>query len=93
MRFHEVMAEESGQSVVAVPWLHILPLVPGIGERLEGRRSVLDLGCGSGRALMLAERFPSSTFQGYDLSPDAVAYETGQAPERISPTSRSSSAI
>ena len=31
---------------------------------------------------MLAERFPKSTFQGYDLSAEATAYATAQAEER-----------
>ena len=31
---------------------------------------------------MLAERFPKSTFQGYDLSADAIAFATEQAAER-----------
>jgi len=82
-RFHEVMAEESAQTVLSVLFSHILPLVPGMAERLEEGASLLDLGCGRGRALlMLAERFPNSTFQGYDLSGDAIAFGTGQAAER-----------
>ena len=61
-RFHEVMAEESAQTVLSVLFSHILPLVPGMAERLEEGASLLDLGCGRGRALlMLAERFPAST--------------------------------
>ncbi len=82
-RFHEVMAEESNQTVLSVLFTHILPLVPGMTERLQEGASLLDLGCGRGRALvMLAERFPSSAFQGYDLSADAIAYATAQAAER-----------
>jgi SAM-dependent methyltransferase len=82
-RFHEVMAEESAQTVLSVLFSHILPLVPGMGERLEEGTSLLDLGCGRGRALlMLAERFPASTFLGYDLSPDAIGHASGQAAER-----------
>jgi len=82
-RFHEVMAEESAQTVLSVLFSHILPLVPGMVERLEEGASLLDLGCGRGRALLLlAERFPSSTFRGYDLSSDAIAFATAQASER-----------
>ncbi len=82
-RFHEVMAEESAQTVLSVLFSHILPLVPGVAERLEEGAALLDLGCGRGRALlMLAERYPNSTFQGYDLSTDAIAYATAQAEER-----------
>jgi SAM-dependent methyltransferase len=82
-RFHEVMAEESAQTVLSVLFSHILPLVPGMSERLEAGASLLDLGCGRGRALlMLAERFPASTFRGYDLSTDAIAFAGEQAHER-----------
>ncbi len=79
-RFHEVMAEESAQTVLSVLMSHILPLVPGMAGRLEEGASLLDLGCGRGRALLLlAERFPASTFQGYDLSGDAIAYASAEA--------------
>jgi SAM-dependent methyltransferase len=79
-RFHEVMAEESAQTVLSVLFSHILPLVPGMSGRLEAGTSLLDLGCGRGRALlMLAERFPASTFRGYDLSTDAIAFAREQA--------------
>ena len=54
-----------------------------MAERLDGGTSLLDLGCGRGRALvLLGERFPSSTFRGYDLSADAVAHASAQADER-----------
>lgn len=83
VRFHEVMAEESAQTVLSVLFTHILPLVPGMADRLEAGTSLLDLGCGRGRALlMLAERFPSSTFVGYDLSSEAISFAAAQAAER-----------
>jgi 2-polyprenyl-3-methyl-5-hydroxy-6-metoxy-1,4-benzoquinol methylase len=51
-----------------------------MAERLEEGASLLDLGCGRGRALLLlAERFPASTFRGYDLSADAIAFASSQA--------------
>jgi SAM-dependent methyltransferase len=72
-RFHEVMAEESAQTVVAGLHDHILPLVDGLADRLEAGIDVLDLGCGSGRALTeLALAFPRSRFTGYDLCGEAV---------------------
>lgn len=72
-RFHAVMAEESDQTVVAVLIDVLLPAVPGIVERLEKGIHVLDVGCGSGRALAeMARAFPRSKFTGYDLSKEAV---------------------
>ena len=49
-RFHECMAEESAQTVVAALQGHILPLSGGLADRLEKGCKVLDVGCGSGRA-------------------------------------------
>jgi len=51
--------------------------------RLEHGISVLDVGCGRGRALnMLAEAFPNSTFTGYDLSRDAIEFARREAKAR-----------
>ncbi|MFW6060057.1 MAG: class I SAM-dependent methyltransferase [Phycisphaeraceae bacterium] len=72
-RFHEVMAEESAQTTVAGLFEHILPLAPGLMERLEQGIDALDLGCGRGWALMaMAERFPNSRFVGGDFSEEAI---------------------
>ncbi len=73
-RFHEVMSEESHQTVI-VPLLdQTLPLIPGIKERLEEGIEVLDVGCGSGFALVhMAKEFPNSQFTGYDISKEAVS--------------------
>ena len=82
-RFHEVMAEESNQTVLSVLFTHILPLMRGVEQQLEAGIPALDLGCGRGRALlMLADRFPNSRFRGYDLSSEAIAYASAQADER-----------
>ena len=79
-RFHAVMAEDSAQSVVAVLHDGILPLVPGLIERLRAGIDVLDLGCGEGRALLeMARAFPNSRFTGYDLTDAAVASATQAA--------------
>jgi 2-polyprenyl-3-methyl-5-hydroxy-6-metoxy-1,4-benzoquinol methylase len=73
-RFHAVMAEDSGQTVVAALTDHILPLVPGLVQTLEQGIEVLDVGCGSGRALnKMAQEFPNSRFTGYDFSEEAIA--------------------
>jgi 2-polyprenyl-3-methyl-5-hydroxy-6-metoxy-1,4-benzoquinol methylase len=82
-RFHEVMAEDSGQSVLPALREHILPLVPDLIERLEAGISVLDLGCGRGKAItQLAGWFPNSRFTGYDLSAEAIAWATANAEEQ-----------
>jgi hypothetical protein len=58
-RFHEVMAEDSGQSVLSSLESHILPLVPGLTDRLAQGGRMLDLGCGRGRILhRLAALYP-----------------------------------
>ncbi len=73
-RFHQVMAEESDQTVVEALLDHILPLVPGLVEALQSGIDVLDIGCGSGHAMnMLAQTFPQSRFTGYDFSNEAIA--------------------
>ena len=79
-RFHEVMAEDSGQSVMSSLESHIVPLVPGLHERLMRGIRVLDLGCGRGRILhRLATLYPKSRFVGIDLSGEAIDYATRAA--------------
>jgi SAM-dependent methyltransferase len=78
-RFHDVMAEDSGQTIVAALFDHVLPLVPGLVDRLERGIDVLDLGCGRGIALAaLARRFPRSRFLGVDFSQDAIIWARAQ---------------
>lgn len=79
-RFHTVMAEDSGQTVLAALFDHILPLAPELLPRLEAGIRVLDAGCGRGKALLqMAERFPQSDFTGYDLSAEAIDWARDQA--------------
>jgi len=82
-RFHEVMAEDSGQSVLSSLESHILPLVPGLADRLAAGIRVLDLGCGRGLIMTrLAELYPKSRFTGMDLSPEAIAYARGESSKK-----------
>lgn len=75
--FHQVMAEDSEQTVVAALFDSILPLVPELTERMEAGIEVLDAGCGRGLALLeMAKRFPNSRFTGYDLCRDAIEFAT-----------------
>ena len=82
-RFHEVMAEESDQTVVAVLLDEILPGIPGAVDALERGIEVLDVGCGSGRALnLMATSYPNSEFTGYDLSEEGIAAANAEARQR-----------
>jgi len=82
-RFHQVMAEESAQTVVAALIEHILPLVPGSTERLTAGIDVLDVGCGAGRALhRMAESYPRSRFAGYDFESEAIEMARADADRR-----------
>jgi ubiquinone/menaquinone biosynthesis C-methylase UbiE len=74
-RFHEVMAEDSGQSVLSSLESHILPLVPNLTDRLAEGIRMLDAGCGRGKIVnRLAALYPRSRFVGLDLSVDAIEY-------------------
>ena len=82
-RFQEVMAEDSGQTVVPALIDSILPLVPGLLGSLEEGIDVLDVGCGAGRALnIMAGAFPASRFRGYDFSEEGVAAAQSEADEK-----------
>ena len=77
-RFQQLMAEYSSQVFDAALVPAILPLVPGLVERLQAGADVADIGCGWGHAInVMAEAFPNSRFTGYDLSDEAIA--TGRA--------------
>lgn len=82
-RFHAVMAEDSGQSVLSSLESHILPLIPGLTDRLATGIRVLDAGCGSGRVMnRLAELYPNSRFTGIDLSPEAIGTARAEASQK-----------
>ena len=71
-RFHTVMAEESEQTVIPALIDDILPLIPNF-EKLKSGIEVLDIGCGSGKAInLMAKSFPNSHFTGYDFSYEAI---------------------
>ncbi|WP_428643597.1 class I SAM-dependent methyltransferase [Roseibium sp.] len=78
--FHQIMAEDSDQTVKDGLFEVILPLVEGIDERLATGIEVLDAGCGRGHVLLaLAERYPASRFTGYDLCADAIDHARNRA--------------
>jgi 2-polyprenyl-3-methyl-5-hydroxy-6-metoxy-1,4-benzoquinol methylase len=72
-RFHEVMAEDSATVHDAALVDVILPLVPGLTDRLAAGIDAADIGCGQGHAVnLMAAAFPRSRFTGYDLSESAI---------------------
>ncbi len=82
-RFHAVMAEDSGQSVLSSLESYVLPLVPGLTNQLAKGIRVLDVGCGSGRIMnWLAELYPNSQFTGIDISPEAIGTASREASQK-----------
>jgi 2-polyprenyl-3-methyl-5-hydroxy-6-metoxy-1,4-benzoquinol methylase len=78
--FQRLMAEESLQVMDSSLLQIILPLVPGIVERLQSGIDVADIGCGSGHALnIMAQAFPRSRFVGYDFSQEGIAAAQAEA--------------
>jgi SAM-dependent methyltransferase len=79
-RFPEVMRELSAPTFDILLVDKILPLVPGLVERLRHGIEVLDVGCGSGRAVnVMGRAFPNSRFVGYDLIPEHIRMASAEA--------------
>ena len=79
-RFQQLMAEDSGAVHDAALIDAILPLVPGLPERLRAGIEVADIGCGRGHAVhLMARAFPQSRFAGYDFSEEGVAVGRDEA--------------
>jgi SAM-dependent methyltransferase len=78
--FHELMAEDSANVHDALLLNSIIPVVPGIIQKLSDGAEVLDVGCGSGHAMnLLAAAYPASRFAGYDVSQEAIARARSEA--------------
>ena len=72
-RFPDVMRELSRPTFDTLLVDKILPLRPGLVASLEKGIDVLEVGCGSGRAInVIAKAFPNSRFVGYDLIPRQI---------------------
>ncbi len=81
--FHQIMAEDSGQTVVAGLDEILQTLVPDLPDRLLNGIDVLDAGCGAGRAIIrMAELYPQSRFTGIDLCSDAIEMAIAEASAR-----------
>lgn len=79
-RFHEVMAEDSAQTVVSALFDTIIPMMTGLHERLQSGIRVADVGCGSGRAMLtLAAEYPNSRFWGFDLCAEPLERARAEA--------------
>ncbi|MFD7165397.1 class I SAM-dependent methyltransferase [Streptomyces violascens] len=77
-RFQALQAEETARVYDLALVDMIVPLVPGLAERLGEGMDVLDVGTGQGHApLVLAKAFPASRFRGLDQSEAGV--EAGRA--------------
>ncbi len=71
--FHRMMAETSAAVHDHKLIDTILPLVPGLIDRLQSGIDVADIGCGSGHAInLMARTYPKSRFTGYDFSEEGI---------------------
>jgi SAM-dependent methyltransferase len=70
------LIEEIGDGLSSLPRIFVdlvLPRLPALGERLTAGARVLDLGCGSGFAIVeLAKRFPASRIDGVDIESRSI---------------------
>jgi SAM-dependent methyltransferase len=79
-RFQRLMAEESGAGHDGALIDTTIPLVAGLGERLQAGIDVADIGCGRGHAInLMAQAFPNSQFKGYDFSEEGIAAGRAEA--------------
>ncbi|CAL9336584.1 class I SAM-dependent methyltransferase [Streptomyces sp. enrichment culture] len=73
-RFQQLQGEENGRVFDAALVDTILPLAPGLTERLRDGADALDVGTGQGHApVVMARAFPRSRFHGLDRSEEGIA--------------------
>lgn len=81
-QFQALQAEESGEVFDRSLVDGIIPLAPGLTERLRAGIDVLDIGTGQGRAVnVLARAFPASRCHGLDVSEEGIATARAEAAE------------
>ena len=79
-RFQAICAELTWAALDAHLLEAVVPLVPGLSQRLQAGIDVADVGCGWGHALnLMAEAFPASRFVGWDVSDEALAAGRAEA--------------
>ncbi|MET9428930.1 class I SAM-dependent methyltransferase [Streptomyces sp. NPDC003036] len=82
-RFQALQAEESARVYDRALVDTILPLAPGVVERLRDGIDVLDVGTGQGHVpVILARAFPRSRFHGVDRAEEGIAAGRAEA-ERL----------
>jgi SAM-dependent methyltransferase len=70
---HDVMEALWGPIYDALLVDQIVPLAPGLAQKLAAGARAADVACGTGRALIaLATAYPASTFIGFDLDSTAI---------------------
>ncbi|MFI6104757.1 class I SAM-dependent methyltransferase [Streptomyces sp. NPDC051310] len=79
-RFQALQAQESARLYDIALVDVIVPLAPGVVERLRDGIDVLDVGTGQGHApVVLAQAFPHSRFHALDRSEDGIAAGRAEA--------------
>jgi SAM-dependent methyltransferase len=79
-RLMALQAEASGAGLDPGLVDTVLPLVPGLIERLHAGIEVADVGCGSGQHVnLMARTFPASRFVGLDFSDAVLAAARAEA--------------
>ena len=82
-QFQSIMAESSFQRLAKGLLTQVVPLIDGAHERLTEGIDVADVGCGSGRALvLLAAAYPASRFTGFDIAEEAIERGRSEAAEQ-----------
>ncbi|MFE6745492.1 class I SAM-dependent methyltransferase [Kitasatospora purpeofusca] len=79
-RFQELQAEESAAGYDLALVDAVVPLVPGLAERLRAGIDAVDIGTGQGHAVnVLASAFPASRFTGVDISEQGIGAAKAEA--------------
>ncbi len=78
--FQELQRDETARVFDAALVPTMLPLVPGLVERLEAGIDVVDIGTGAGHAVnVMARAFPRSRFLGVDISEEGIGLGRAEA--------------